>query len=172
MFPKSNQSNSYRRLSSWRKRHRSRAAWMAGVLFAFALQSIPAQTTSSSQQKRIVTLSERVPIFLQQNLDLIAARYDVDSVDAEKISAAVRPNPAIEVESEGLPIAFNGPILAGQTFTYTLSQDFELGRKRAKRINAANANSELARAQFQTAVWQLTNDVKKKFYAVLLAESL
>ena len=36
----------------------------------------------------------------------------------------------------------------------------------------ANADSEVAKAQFQTVVWQLTNDVKKKFYAVLLAESL
>jgi len=110
---------------------------------------VSAQTATSSQQKRIVTLSDAVSIFLQQNLDLIAARYDVDSVEAEKLSAAVRPNPEVAFGSEGLPLGFNGSFLSSQTFTYNISQDFELGKKRAKRITAANANSELARAQFQ-----------------------
>ena len=169
MFPKS-KSNTYRRRCSWR--HRDFAPLVAAVFFAFALQSVSAQTATSSQQKRIVTLSDAVSIFLQQNLDLIAARYDVDSVEAEKLSAAVRPNPEVAFGSEGLPLGFNGSFLSSQTFTYNISQDFELGKKRAKRITAANANSELARAQFQAAVWQLTNDVKKKFYAVLLAQAL
>jgi cobalt-zinc-cadmium efflux system outer membrane protein len=144
----------------------------SGGLLCVRASVCAAQTATSSQQKRIVTLSDAVSIFLQQNLDLIAARYDVDSVEAEKLSAAVRPNPAVAFGSEGLPLGFNGSFLSSQTFTYNISQDFELGKKRAKRITAANANSELARAQFQAAVWQLTNDVKKKFYAVLLAQAL
>ncbi|MFS8084909.1 MAG: TolC family protein, partial [Acidobacteriota bacterium] len=49
---------------------------------------------------------------------------------------------------------------------------FELGGKRSKRIAEANANSEVARTEFQMVVWQLTNDLKKKFYTVILAESL
>src|SRR5207247_6904723 len=36
----------------------------------------------------------------------------------------------------------------------------------------ANANSEVARGQFQTVVWQMTNDLKRKFYTVVLDQSL
>ena len=55
-----------------------------------------------------------------------------------------------------------------QTFAYNISQDLELGGKRRKRIASAEADAELARAQFEIAVWQMTNDVKRKFYTVLL----
>jgi cobalt-zinc-cadmium efflux system outer membrane protein len=39
-------------------------------------------------------------------------------------------------------------------------------------MDVADAQAEVAQAQFEATVWQLTNDVKKKFYAVLLARSL
>ncbi|MEO8649373.1 MAG: TolC family protein [Acidobacteriota bacterium] len=121
--------------------------------------------------KRLVTVSDAVTIFMQQNLQLVAARYDIDLTDAEKLSARVRPNPEITIDSSGLPLKFN-PFLSSQTFAYNISQDLELGGKRSKRIDAANANSEIARSQFQIVVWQMTNDLKKKFYSVLLARSL
>jgi cobalt-zinc-cadmium efflux system outer membrane protein len=122
--------------------------------------------------KQSITLSDAVSIFLKQNLDLVAARYDIDTVDTEKLTAKLRPNPDFTFGSSDQPINFSGNPFKEQTFSYGISEAFELGGKRGKRITAANANSELARAQFQTAVWQLTNDLKKKFYAVLLAESL
>lgn len=111
-------------------------------------------------------------IFLQQNLQLVAARYDIDTVDAEKLSAKLRPNPQITVGSTGLPVTFSGPLISQQSFTYIYSQAVELGGKRGKRIDAANANSEVAKSQFEIVVWQLTNDLKRKFYNVLLAESM
>src|SRR5262249_10126574 len=44
--------------------------------------------------------------------------------------------------------------------------------KRSKRIETADANSDVARGQFQMVVWQLTNDLKRKFYTVVLNQSL
>src|ERR1051326_119742 len=76
------------------------------------LLSISDQNSAPSPQRRI-TISDAVSIFLQQNLQLGAARYDCDY-----------------------------------------------------------ANAELARGQFQMAVWQLTNDMKRKFYTVVLDQSL
>ena len=135
-----------------------------------------AQTSTIQQQappapaKRI-TISDAVSIFLQQNLQLVAARYDIDTAEAEKLTARLRPNPVVSVGFADIPL--NGSNFVNpQTFDYNISQTFELGGKRQKRINAANADADVARAQFQIVVWQLTNDVKKKFYAVLLAESL
>jgi len=122
--------------------------------------------------KRSITISDAVSIFLQQNLQLVAARYDIDTVDAEKLSARLRPNPEISVGFSDIPLDFRENFVKPQTFSYDISQTFELGGKRSKRIAEANANSEVARAEFQIVLWQLTNDVKRKFYAVLLAESL
>ena len=131
-----------------------------------------APTSPQAQVKRLITISDAVTIFLEQNLQLVAAKYDIDETDAEKLSARLRPNPAITIGSSGLPLKFNGPFINSQTFAYNISQDLELGGKRSKRITNANANSEVARANFQIVVWQMTNDLKRKFYAVLLAESL
>src|SRR5205814_414362 len=66
----------------------------------------------------------------------------------------------------------SGNLLTEQQYSYSIAQPFELGGKRGKRIDVANANSDVARAQFEMAVWQLTNDLKKKFYTVILNQSL
>src|SRR6266849_2798108 len=130
------------------------------------------QQTPATSAKRSITLSDAVSIFLQQNLQLVAARYDIDTADAEKLTARLRPNPQVTIGSSGLPLNFRGPFVSQQTFAYGISQTLELGGKRSKRIDAANANSDLAQGEFQMVVWQLTNDLKKKFYAVLLADAL
>ena len=122
--------------------------------------------------KRSVTISDAVSIFLQQNLQLVAGRYDIDTADAEKLTARLRPNPEISASFADLPLGFNGKFFKEQQYAFGISQTFELAGKRRKRIDAANANAELARAEFQTVLWQLTNDLKKKFYTVLLAQSL
>ena len=128
--------------------------------------------TQTATDKRAITVNEAVSIFLRQNFELIAARYDVDSAEAEKLTARLRPNPDISVGSSGLPLNLSGNLLTEQEYSYSIAQTFELGGKRAKRINMANANSDLARAQFEMAVWQLTNDVKRKFFTVVLNRSL
>lgn len=136
------------------------------------------QTPVSSGQgnpppsKRLLTLQEAVQIFMQQNLQLVAARYDIDTAEAEKLTARLRPNPEIQISSSDLPTNFSGNLVQEQTYDYGITQTFELGGKRRKRIDAANANADLARGQFQQVVWQLTNDLKRKYYTVLLNESL
>ena len=127
---------------------------------------------NSSQTKRLLTLEDAVQIFMQQNLQLVAARYDIDTAEAEKLTARLRPNPEIQISSSDLPTNFSGPLFHEQTYDYGITQTFELGGKRGKRIDAANANAELARGQFAQVVWQLTNDLKRKYYTVLLNESL
>ena len=130
------------------------------------------QQATTAPVRRSITISDAVSIFLRQNLQLVAARYDIDTVDAEKLTAKLRPNPEISVGFSDIPLDFKANFVNPQTFAYGISQTFELGGKRSKRIEAANANSEVARAQFQIVVWQATNDMKRKFYAVLLAQSL
>ncbi len=134
---------------------------------------LPAQPqTPPPPPKRSITISDAVSIFLRQNLQLVAARYDIDTADAEKLTARLRPNPQVSFGSSGVPVNFSGPFVSQQTFSYGISQTLELGGKRRKRIDAANANSDLAQGEFQMVVWQLTNDLKRKFYGVLLNQAL
>src|SRR5205823_3071758 len=127
---------------------------------------------SAPSTPQTVSISDAVAIFLRQNFQLIPARYDIDSAEAERLTARLRPNPAISVGFSGLPLNLSGNLLTEQQYSYSIAQPFELGGKRGKRIDVANANSDVARAQFEMAVWQLTNDLKKKFYAVVLNQSL
>jgi cobalt-zinc-cadmium efflux system outer membrane protein len=176
-----------------------RSSFVVGLILAAILTSqVPAQsqppipvnvvkpdivslqkTTTVSQQKapatpakRPITITEAVAIFLQQNLQLVAARYDIDTADAEKLTARLRPNPEINVGLSDIPLEFSRNLVTPQTFSYGISQTIELGGKRQKRMDAANADAEVARAGFQVVVWQMTTDVKKKFYSVVLAKSL
>jgi cobalt-zinc-cadmium efflux system outer membrane protein len=143
------------------------------LLFAVTAANVQAQQqTTAPGPRRSIGLSDAVQIFMQQNLQLLAARYDIDTAEAEKLTARLRPNPQLSISSSDLPANLSGPLLKEQTYDYGISQTFELGGKRSKRIEAANANADLARGQFEMVVWQLTNDLKKKFYTVLLNESL
>jgi len=144
--------------------------------FAVVVSGIQAQekpqTQAPATSRRSVTLADAVEIFMRQNLELVAARYDIETADAEKLTARLRPNPQISVGLSDLPVNLSGPLIKEQTYDYTVSRTIELGGKRSKRIDTANANSELARGQFQMVVWQLTNDLKRRFYTVLLNQSL
>jgi len=133
---------------------------------------LAAASQTSSSTKRPLTISDAVSIFLQQNFQLIAARYDIDTAEAEKLTARLRPNPTVTVGFQGVPLNFTGNLLTEQQYAYNISQTFELGGKRGKRISVANANADVARADFETVLWQLTNDLKRKFYAVILAKTL
>lgn len=172
--------------------HQWRMLFQWTVLTLFAVASIHAQekpavfldpnkvaiqlrTQSQAQTpaaKRSITLDEAVEIFMRQNLELVAARYDIETADAEKLTARLRPNPQLSVGLSDLPVNLSGPFIKEQTYDYGISRTIELGGKRSKRIETANANSDLARGQFQMVVWQLTNDLKRKFYTVVLNQSL
>jgi len=142
------------------------------TLTAVIVSGAQAQTPTPATSKRLVTLADAVEIFMRQNLQLVAARYDIETADAEKLTARLRPNPQISFGLSDLPVNLSGPIIQEQTYDYGVSRTFELGGKRSKRIETADANSDLARGQFQMVVWQLTNDLKRKFYTVLLNQSL
>jgi len=144
------------------------------ALGSYAVDIVPPkpQTAGPTSQKKELTLADAIDVFLQQNLAIVAARYEIETADAEKLTARLRPNPEFDASFDDLPLDFSGPFFREQEISYGISQTFELGGKRRKRINAANANSELARANFQVTMWQLTNDLKRKFYTVVLAEDL
>ena len=152
--------------------HQWRTFLSVVTLASVIVSGVQAQTQAPVASKRSVTLPEAIEIFMRQNLELVAARYDIETADAEKLTARLRPNPQLTVGLSDLPVNLSGPFIKEQTYDYGVSRTIELGGKRSKRIDTANANSDLARGQFQMVVWQLTNDLKRKFYTVVLNQSL
>src|SRR4051794_19621602 len=96
---------------------------LAGAVSAHAQVPTPSVTPIpvATPLGRAVTVSDAVSIFLQQNLQLDASRYDIDTAEAEKITARLRPNPAVSIGNSGIPLLFNGPFLQQQTFAYNIS---------------------------------------------------
>ena len=164
--------------------HQWRMLFQWTVLTLFAVAGIHAQerpavfldqnnaTKPQTPVKRSVTLAEAVEIFMRQNLELVAARYDIETADAEKLTARLHPNPQLTVGLSDLPVNLSGPFIKEQTYYYGISRTSSWAENDSKRIDAANANSDLARGQFQMVVWQLTNDLKTQFLHVLLNQSL
>jgi len=156
--------------------HQWRTFLSAVTLTAVIVSGVQAQEQPQTQapvtSKRSVTLPEAIEIFMRQNLELVAARYDIETADAEKLTARLRPNPQLSFGLADLPLNLKGPLIKEQTYDYGISRTIELGGKRSKRIETADANADVARGQFQMVVWQMTNDLKRKFYTVVLNQSL
>src|SRR5215475_14004394 len=93
--------------------HQWRMLFQWSVLTLFAVGGIHAQ-----EKPRPVTLDQAVEIFMRQNLELVAARYDIETADAEKLTARLRPNPQLTVGLSDLPVNLSGPIIKEQTYTY------------------------------------------------------
>src|SRR5215203_1230242 len=92
-----------------------------------------------AQQLSDFNLQRVIDSYIENNLDLQAARFKVERTRADQIAARLRPNPAITVTAENLavsgPTAFGNLYEIGTTYTETI----ELGGKRSLREKAANA---------------------------------
>src|SRR5690242_11474198 len=89
------------------------------TLLAVAVSAVQAQQNPQTQTpvttgKRIVTLDESIEIFMRQNLELVAARYDIETAEADKLTARLRPNPQLTVGLSALPINLSGPVIKEQ----------------------------------------------------------
>src|SRR6185295_2551164 len=104
--------------------HQWRTLLSVLTLFAVIVSGIQAQekpqTQAPATSKRSITLADAVEIFMRQNLELVAARYDIETADAEKLTARLRPNPQLTVGLSDLPVNFSGPLIKEQTYDYTV----------------------------------------------------
>jgi len=139
-----------------------------GCLLGLAPSLALAQTPAAPPP---LTLERTVERFLARNLAVEAARYRVDAVRAERLAAALRPNPTLTVSAEDLKLS--GPTPAGELYevTSSLSYPIELGDKRRLRSETADASVAVAEAQFADVLRQRLVDLKQAFYDVLLARA-
>jgi cobalt-zinc-cadmium efflux system outer membrane protein len=135
---------------------------------------LPAAATGQATTR--ITLDEAIHLALEHNPALKAARTQILQNQAMEITANLRPNPTLSADSQFLPFFspqnFSGDNLDTiQQFDLGIGYLFERGRKRQKRLQAAQDQTAVTRAQIADQERTLTLSVGQQFVSVLLAES-
>ena len=121
-----------------------------------------------AQKETTLTMKECETLFLKNNLDLIAARFNVDAARAAIIQARTWDNP-------NLSIGFNAynperkkyfDIGAEGSKNVRLDQLIYLGGKKRNEIGMANANAELAELEFADLLRNLKLALRQSYYSL------
>ena len=155
---------------------RSCSAVIAGLL-TFSLSQASAATTPipseveqvPSPQSIKLSLNDALALFLQQNLDVLIAKYGIEHSKGQEITARLFPNPVASIGT--LSSYTQGRTLStgGQLF-FQAQQLFELAGKRGYRIESAAFGTQSSEAAFEDAIRQLGFTVKDSYYRVQLAQ--
>lgn len=129
-----------------------------------------------AQQPAQLTIEAAVRQAVAGNLDLAAARYNIDIARARQITAALRPNPVMSLNADHLDLlgTRHNLINNGGPNEYGARTDFllERGGKRASRIAVAEADRTAAELAFQDSIRRLVFDVQNAFVDVQLANEI
>jgi len=156
--------------------HRARArlrtaalAWFSCVVFAgtayaqFSPIPIPSK----------LSLSDAIALARARNPSLIAARASADAVQADRITAGKRPNPAVTAGSEGYPLfeSSRPGFWNGQELTVRIDQELETAGRRKLRTQAAATRAEAAQLDVQNAAREIELQVRRTYLAAVLAQA-
>jgi cobalt-zinc-cadmium efflux system outer membrane protein len=130
----------------------------------------------AGQTPALITLDQAIGLALAHNHSLKATRTLILQNQAQEITANLRPNPTLLFDSQFVPIFdpnnFSADALNQiQQFDIGIGYLFERGHKRQRRLQAAQDQTSVTRAQVTDAERTLTFNVAQQFIAVLLAES-
>ncbi|HKR79999.1 MAG TPA: TolC family protein, partial [Nitrospira sp.] len=147
---------------------------LAGLLSLSASQAPAAPPGPPSVEQRPpasirISLTDALGLFLQQNLDVLIAKYGIEYSKGQQITARLFPNPVMSIGNLASFTQGHTAGNSGQIFVQA-QQLFELAGKRGYRIESAGFGAQSAEAAFEDAVRQLGFTVKDSYYRVQLAQ--
>jgi len=121
-----------------------------------------------AQQEANLSLKECESLFMQNNLDLLAAKFNIDAAQAAVIQARLWENPTISVglnaynpeQKKYFDIGFNGEKTAG------FDQLIHLGGKKKYEVAVASGNAELAQLEFADLLRNLKLQLRQSFFGL------
>jgi outer membrane protein, heavy metal efflux system len=148
----------------------------SGVFASAVLLFLLSGGTAVAQSTTLITLDQAIDLALAHNHSLKASRTLILQNQAQEITANLRPNPTLGVDTQFIPFFspqdFSGTNLnQTQQFDLGISYLFERGHKRQHRLQAARDQTAVTRAQITDAERTLAFNVGQQFVSVLLAES-
>jgi outer membrane protein, heavy metal efflux system len=122
-----------------------------------------------AQQLPELTLQRVVDAYIQNSLEVQAARFKLERSRADQVAARLRPNPSLSITAENMPVS--GPTSFGDLYEIgaTYTDTIELGGKKSLRENAANATVTAAEAQFEDTMRRGLADTKRLYYEAVLS---
>ena len=147
----------------------SRTVAAAATFFLLVAAGVGQNTTR-------ITLEQAVDLALAHNHSLKASRTLILQNQAQEITANLRPNPTLGLDTQFIPVFSpqyftNNYVDNSQQYDVGLSYLFERGHKRQRRLQAARDTTAVTRAQVADAERTLAFNVGQQFVSVLLAES-
>lgn len=127
-----------------------------GCLLLLVYQTLSARSAHS--------LGDVITLTLLNNPELNSYSYDMRATDARILQAGIRPNPALDVETENI----DAPVFMQTTFL--LSQLIELGGKREARLQFARTERDRVSLDYEVKKRQLFIDTTQLFIEVLIAQ--
>ena len=155
---------------------RSDYSRLFGQVFALAAIVFLLLGTGRGQNTARITLDQAIDLALAHNHSLRATRSMILQNQAQEITANLRPNPTLDVDTQFIPF-FSPQDFSGENLDETQQFDigvgylFERGHKRQRRLQAARDQTAVTRAQVADAERTLAFNVGQQFVSVLLAES-
>ena len=142
-------------------------SWAQAAESTSGVATIPAASFAPPVVR--LNLSEAMALFLKQNLDLLIAKYGIESSKGQQITSRLFPNPIAQIGTvasftQGNTLAKSGAL------TMQVQQLFELAGKRGYRIESAGFGVQSAEADFEDAIRQLGFTIKDAYYRVLVAQ--
>lgn len=138
---------------------------MAAIAMPCMANAQPAVVSQDTVRLSIDSLDR---MFLQNNLQLLAQRFNIDAQKALEAQAKIYPNPNVQFSTlvyntqtkNWLPFGNNGEVTA------QLSQEILLAGKRNKQVKMAQANTQLTQLQFTDLLQTLKYTLHTDFYTV------
>lgn len=125
---------------------------------------------SNAQDTLRITLQEAEQQFLQNNLSLLAAKYDITVAQAEIIQAKLYNNPTLLVSGNLYNPDLHKPFdVSNKTGQYDIQiqQLITLAGKRNKQINLATTGARIAEYNFYDLLRTLRYSLRSNFYSIL-----
>lgn len=119
-----------------------------------------------------ITFEEATELALHANLDLLAAKYNITSAEADELTAGLWNNPSILVDTIFQPFTagWNQTTVGGpRQYDVILSYPFDLSGKRSASMKSAHEAKRMAEATFQDAVRQKILQVRLAYIDLLAA---
>lgn len=141
----------------------------AGVPIPPSPAASPRAGVAVSGKTLRLSLDEAIGLFLQQNLDLLIAKYGIEFSKGQEITARLFPNPVASMGLVSSPVQ-DRTLGSGGQLSPQIQQLFELAGKRGYRIEGAEFGTQSAEASFEDAVRQLSLAVKDAYFRIQLAQ--
>lgn len=145
------------------------------VLMARGLALVILALTATTSQARDLTLAEAERLFAQRSRELQQARRALEGAEADRLSAAARPNPNVYLNATQLgslyPQGYDASRLDRRLdIVVGINQVFERGDKRELRMSAAEANAQASRNELSDVRRVQTIALHAAYYDLVLAQ--